>query len=505
MAAPCRDRNDMTTMNQLSKASSSLPAGAAGAAAERPGVPLFLPDGADGRGYRSLRCRPMPRTERFAFGRSLRRRVSRGAMGEWKPATDRPDPVEQIIRSHEGRLEWLIPVRVGRMLSSPYSFLRGTAGVMAEDLSQLPVTGITPVICGDAHLGNFGFYASPERDLVIDLNDFDEAHPGAWEWDLWRLVASIWVAGRENGSTEEECRDSVAACVEAYRREVRFMANEPLLVRSFERLDVDRLRETASEASLRDEIARAVERARRSNSDRALPRLTTEHDGLRRIVDEPPLICRVKKDRRELIAAGLDDYLATLAPNWRHMLGGYTLVDIAHKVVGVGSVGLRAYVALLEGSSPDDVLFLQLKQARRSVLARYVHGDAAWHAHQGQRVVEYQQALQTVSDPLLGWTTIDGQQYFVRQFRDMKGSIALDAINAAALTDYAGILGHLLGKGHARTSGASMIAGYVGSSDKLDRALCRFAQAYADQTEADHQALARAVARGVLPAETERR
>ena len=191
----------------------------------------------------------------------------------------------------------------------------------------------------------------------------------------------------------------------------------------------------------------------------------------------------------------------TLAPHWRRVLGGYTLVDIAHKVVGVGSVGLRAYVALLEGSSADDVVFLQLKQARRSVLARFVHGDSAWHAHQGQRVVEYQQALQTVSDPLLGWTTIDGLQYYVRQFRNMKGTIALDAIDAAALTDYAGIVGHLLAKGHARTSGASMIAGYVGSSDKLDRSLCRFARAYADQTEADHQALVKAVARGDLPVE----
>ena len=174
------------------------------------------------------------------------------------------------------------------------------------------------------------------------------------------------------------------------------------------------------------------------------------------------------------------------------MVGGYTLVDIAHKVVGVGSVGLRAYVALLEGSSADDVVFLQLKQARRSVLARYVHGDSAWHAHQGQRVVEYQQALQTVSDPLLGWTTVGGRQYYVRQFRNMKGTIPLDAIDAAALADYAGIVGHLLAKGHARTSGASMIAGYAGASDKLDRALARFARAYADQTEADHAVLVKA-------------
>jgi len=489
----------MTTARRKPPGAVSLPV--SDVAADLSGARHVVLSGVDGRSYRSLRTRPMPRAERFALGRSLRKRVPRGALGDWKPALNRADPVEQIRRSHDGRQEWLIPIRVGRMLASPYSFLRGTAGVMIDDLAHLPVTGITPVVCGDAHMGNFGFYASPERDLVIDLNDFDEAHPGAWEWDLWRLVASVCVAGRQNGASESECREAVLACVRSYRREVAYLANEPLLVRSFERLDVDRLRETVTEKSLRGEIARAAGRARKSTSDRALPRLTAERGGQRRIVDEPPLIQRVPGATADQIAAGLDEYLATLAPHWRHLMGGYTLVDIAHKVVGVGSVGLRAYVALLEGSSPDDVLFLQIKQARRSVLARHVHGEAAWHAHQGQRVVEYQQALQTVSDPLLGWTTIDGRQYYVRQFRDMKGSVALDAINASALSDYADILGHLLGKCHARTSGASMIAGYVGSSDKLDRAMWRFAQAYADQTEADHRSLTRAVARGVLPAE----
>jgi len=387
------------------------------------------------------------------------------------------------------------------MAASPYGFLRGTAVVMAEDIARLPATGIMPVICGDAHLGNFGFYASPERDLVIDLNDFDEAHPGAWEWDLRRLVASIWVAGRENGAREAQCKDAVAACVAAYRSEVRFLADQPLLHRSYQRLDVDRLHETVTDRTLRGEVVRAAHRARSRTSDRALPRFTTELDGQRRIVDEPPLITRVASEAADSIALGLDDYLDTLAPHWRRVLGGYTLVDIAQKVVGVGSVGLRAYVALLEGSSADDVVFLQLKQARRSVLARFVHGDSAWHAHQGQRVVEYQQALQTVSDPLLGWTTIGEHQYYVRQFRNMKGSVSLDAIDAKALGDYAGIVGHLLAKGHARTSGASMIAGYVGSSDKLDESLCRFARAYADQTEADHRSLLKAVRRGVLPIE----
>ena len=244
-----------------------------------------------------------------------------------------------------------------------------------------------------------------------------------------------------------------------------------------------------------------MRRARASTSDRVLPRLTIQRSGRRQIVERPPLVTRMPPAAVEPIGRALDAYLDTLAPHWRRVLGGYTLVDVAHKVVGVGSVGLRAYVALLEGSSADDVVFLQIKQARRSVVAPFVHGESAWHAHQGQRVVEYQQALQTVSDPLLGWTTIDGLQYYVRQFRDMKGGIDLEAIDANALADYAGIVGHLLAKGHARTSGASMIAGYVGGSDKVDRAMCRFARAYADQTEADHGALIKAVAQGILPIE----
>jgi len=479
-----------------------LPEKGQGTAKPPPALGHVVLASADSESYRSLSRRPMPRAERFKLGRSLREQVPRSSLGDWKAPANRPDPVQQIMHSHEGRQEWLIPIRVGRMVASPYGFLRGTAGVMAEDIARLPATGICPVICGDAHLGNFGFYASPERDLVIDLNDFDEAHPGAWEWDLRRLVASIWVAGRHNGFSEAQCHDSVASCVAAYRNEVRFLANQPLLSRSYERLDVDRLHETTREKSLRSVIVRAAERARTRTSDRALPRFTTRRGGQRQIVDQPPLITRVPEAEAQRIAIGLDGYLATLASHWHRALGGYTLVDIAHKVVGVGSVGLRAYVALLEGSSADDVIFLQLKQARRSVLAHFIHGDAAWHAHQGQRVVEYQQALQTVSDPLLGWATIDGLQYYVRQFRNMKGTIPLDAIEALALTDYAGVVGRLLGKGHARTSGASMIAGYVGASDQLDKSLCRFARAYADQTEVDHQALIKAVARGVLPVET---
>jgi uncharacterized protein (DUF2252 family) len=457
--------------------------------------------GTDGLPYRSLRVRPVSRMERFAIGRKLREAVPRSSIGGWRPAAHRPDPVDQIVRAHKGRLPWLLPIRVGRMIASPYGFLRGTAELMANDFSGLPATGIRPVVCGDAHLGNFGFYASPERNLVIDLNDFDEAHPGPWEWDLRRLATSIWVAGRQNGASDAQCQLSVVSCVAAYRKAVRVLASEPLLARSYQLLDVNLLKHKVSAKSLRLEVTRAVARARSRTSDRALPRFTTGRRGDRRIVDEPPLITHLTKSVTTRIAAGLDDYLATLAPHWRQVLAGYTLVDVAHKVVGISSVGLRSYVALLEGSSPDDVIFLQLKQARRSVLARHVHGDTPRHVHQGQRVVEYQQALQTVSDPLLGWTTIDGLTYYVRQFRDMKGTIALDAINSVALTDYARIVGQLLAKAHARTSGASMIAGYIGGSARLDQAVSRFARAYADQNEADHAALVRAVSNGVLPAE----
>jgi uncharacterized protein (DUF2252 family) len=278
-------------------------------------------------------------------------------------------------------------------------------------------------------------------------------------------------------------------------------AHQPLLSRAFERLDLNRLQHNSTDEGFRREARNAARRARGRTSDRALPRFTEQGESGRRIVAEPPLITPVPDRDRELLAAALDAYLLTLTPQWRRTLAGYTLVDVAHKVVGVGSVGLRAYVALCEGSSPDDVVFLQLKQARRSVVAPFVHGEAALHEHQGQRVVEYQQALQTVSDPLLGWTSVDGRQYYVRQFRDMKGAIAVDGIDARALADYAGICGYLLAKGHARTSGASMIAAYAGGSERLDEALAQFAQAYADQMERDHAALVEAVARGRLPAE----
>ena len=231
--------------------------------------------------------------ERLAAGRALRRQVKRSALGRWRPADDRPDPVELIEDAHTGRLQRLVPVRIGRMLASPYAFLRGSAALMAEDFAHLPRTGVEPVICGDAHLGNFGFYASPERNLVFDLNDFDEAHPGPWEWDLRRLATSVWVAGRENGLSESTCEDAVLRCAYAYRRQLRELGGQPLLARSFDRLDIDRMRAEMADWWLRGEIERPARRARTRTSDRALPKLTRERDGRGHIVDQSPVVSHV--------------------------------------------------------------------------------------------------------------------------------------------------------------------------------------------------------------------
>ncbi len=439
--------------------------------------------------------------ERKAAGRALRDQVKRGDLGRWRPKENRLDPIDLIEDAHAGRLEQLVPVRVGRMAASPYAFLRGSASLMAEDFAFLPRTGIQPVICGDAHLGNFGFYASPERDLVFDLNDFDEAHPGPWEWDLWRLATSIWVAGRQNGLAEGTCEDAALWCAAAYRKQISHLAGQPLLARSFDRMDIDRMRREMADWSLRAEIERSANVARMRTSDRALPKLTREHDGVRHIVDQPPLVTHVSDEEKDRLIDGLEVYLRTLPPHWRRVLSAYVVVDVAHKVVGVGSVGLRAFVALLQGNNAQDSLFLQLKQARRSCVASFVHGDTAWHTHQGQRVVEYQQTLQTVSDPLLGWTTVDNRDYYVRQFRDMKGAVTVESMDGSALMDYGRICGALLAKGHARSTGATMLSGFLGKSDVADRAFARFARSYADQTEADHRALQQAVKCGRLPAE----
>lgn len=451
--------------------------------------------------FSSFRIPATDRRERVDHGKSLREATPHPTLGDWEPRPNRPEVIDLIEASQYGRLPWLYGVRNGRMAASPFGMLRGSAAMMAWDVANLPSTGVQTVACGDAHIGNIGFYRSPEGNQVIDLNDFDEAHTGCWEWDLRRLTASIWVLGRDNGATEEQCEAAVRHCVGAYRDEVSFLSKQPLLWRAYDQLDLENLHDTVTEEALRDEIKRAANAARKRTDDRMLPKLTGGATTAARIVDDPPLVTHPDEAKMEDIAQALDAYLPTLTPQWRRIVGGYTLVDIAHKVVGVGSVGLRAWVALLVGSREDDVLFLQLKQAQRSVLAPFVHGERAWHEHQGQRVVEYQQVLQTVSDPLLGWTSVGSHQYYVRQYRNMKGGVPLESMTPTALADYSGVTGHLLAKGHARTSGASIISGYLGKKESAVDAFVRWARAYADQTESDHAALVAAIKAGRLPAE----
>ncbi|WP_420176565.1 DUF2252 domain-containing protein [Luteococcus sp. OSA5] len=452
-----------------------------------------------GDAFSSFRIPASNRSERVKQGKALRQGTPHASLGDWTPTSDRPNIVDLVEQTHQGRLEWLFALRIGRIAASPFGLLRGSAHMMAHDVAHLPATGIHTTACGDAHIGNIGFYRSPEGNQVIDLNDFDEAHTGAWEWDLRRLTASIWVLGRVNGASEDSCADAVQNCVVSYRDEVSFLSKQPLLWRAFNHLDLDQLHETTTEKELRNEIQRAAKAARKRTDDRMLPKLAGGATSASEIVDSPPLVTHPDGPLRELLEQALDDYLATLTPQWRRIVGGYTLVDIAHKVVGVGSVGMRSWVALLVGSREDDVLFLQLKQAQRSVLAPYVHGERAWHKHQGQRVVEYQQQLQTVSDPLLGWTTAGEHQYYVRQYRNMKGGVPLESMSPSSLVDYAGITGHLLAKGHARTSGASVISGYLGKKPPVTEAFQRWAKAYADQTEKDHAEVVAAVKSGRLP------
>ncbi|GAB2490154.1 DUF2252 domain-containing protein [Luteococcus sediminum] len=463
-------------------------------------------DGRDkaGDAFSSFRIPATNRADRVAQGKRLRLHTPHHSLGFWCPTSDRPGVVELIEQTHEGRLPWLFGLRVGRMAASPFGLLRGSAPMMAHDVANLPSTGIHTTACGDAHIGNIGFYRSPEGNQVIDLNDFDEAHTGAWEWDLRRLTASIWVLGRDRSATEEQCAEAIQNCVRSYRDEVSFLSKQPLLWRAFNHLDLDALHESSTDEELRGEIKRAAAAARKRTDDRMLPKLAGGARSASKILEDPPVTTHPDGQTRHELEQALDDYLQTLTPQWRRIVGGYSLVDIAHKVVGVGSVGMRSWVALLVGSRDDDVLFLQLKQAQRSVLAPYVHGETAWHRHQGQRVVEYQQQLQTVSDPLLGWASAGEHQYYVRQYRNMKGGVPLETMTPGALVDYAGITGHLLAKGHARTSGASVISGYLGKKRPVEEAFATWARAYADQTEQDHEVLTRAVKAGRLPCDDPR-
>ena len=428
--------------------------------------------------------------------------MARSAHAGWVPPVDRADPVAVLERQGRDRLPELLPIRYGRMAASPFAFLRGSAAVMAADLASRPHTGLTVQLCGDAHLLNFGLYASPERALLFDLNDFDETFPGPFEWDVERLAASVAVAGRTNGHAEAKVRRAALEAVAAYRTAMRRLARRDELAVWYERIDADSLLPLVRSASRRRHVASSLTRARRRTSLQALGKLTEVVDGRRRIIHDPPLLEPAGASDMASLRKIFSDYRSTLSEERRLLLDRYRFVDAARKVVGVGSVGLRCFVVLLTGRDQSDPLFLQIKEARKAVWEEHLpHGP---YVHPGHRVVAGQRLLQAASDIFLGWMSgPQGRAFYWRQLRDMKGSADVAGMSPAELLGYARLCGTALARAHARSGDRIAIAAYLGGADTFEQAVADFALAYADQTAADHAALGAAVAAGVVAAAPE--
>ena len=437
--------------------------------------------------------------ERAKRGRDARKRVGRAEHGAWSAAADRPDPVGVLVQQADDRVPGLLPIRYGRMAASPFAFLRGAAAVMAADLAAVPNTGLTVQLCGDAHLLNFGVYASPERALLFDVNDFDETLPGPFEWDVKRLTASVAVAARENGQDDEHAWQAALAAVRAYRLAMRQFAGLGELDTWYTRIDTNAVLPLIGKPKQRKRAEANLEHARRRTSLQALGKLTELRDGHRRIVDDPPLLEVVNRADLRTVNKIFSQYRSTL-PEERHLLlDRYRLVDAARKVVGVGSVGTRCYILLLTGRDDQDPLFLQIKEAGPSVLEEYL--PAGPHTHHGHRVVAGQRLTQAASDIFLGWMTGPaGRHYYGRQLRDMKGSAEVETMPPATLRRYAELCGTTLARAHARTGDRIAIAGYLGKTDAFDRAVADFSLHYADRTVSDHTALTTAITAGDIPA-----
>ncbi len=466
----------------------------------------------------SIQRHPGTPAERAAAGKAARAVAARSSHGEWEPAADRPDPVELLARQAASRVGGLLPLRYGRMLASPFAFYRGAAAVMAADLAGSPRSGFEAQLCGDAHLSNFGAFASPERRLVFDLNDFDETLPGPWEWDVKRLAASFSLAGRDAGCGGRERRRIVAAAAREYRETMRRLSTMGNLEAWYQQLDADTIAErwaTAVGEKQRRLFERGVAKARAKDSTRAFSKLTEEVDGRLRIVSDPPLIVPIGElaageaegvDVEALVLAVLSDYRDSLDVERRAVLDSYRFVDAAFKVVGVGSVGTRAWIALMLGRDRSDPLFLQVKEAQHSVLEPYMAPSE--FDHQGERVVHGQRLMQAASDLLLGWVRAEGvdgkrRDFYVRQLWDWKGSAKVESMDPRALTAYAEICGMTLAHAHARGGDRIAIGAYLGKSAAFDSAMAEFAESYADQSERDYEALRAAVDEGRVEATTE--
>ena len=443
--------------------------------------------------------------DRRVRGKQARKVSPRSAADMWEPSSDRRDPVGIIEEGTKTAIQSLVPIRYGRMSASPFTFFRGTAAVMAADLRRTAATGINAQLCGDAHLSNFGLYGAPNRSIVFDINDFDETLPGPWEWDLKRLATSFVLASRENG-WDAEAQHSVAATAGAeYREAMRTFAEMDNLEVWYSRLDTDQLAQLQKPSKA---ARNAIKKARSKDSERAEAKLSEVVDGRRRILHQPPLIVpfkdffddsepdRVGQEIHELFGK----YRDTLQSNRQHLLGSYQLIDMALKVVGVGSVGSRAFMALLQGHDEDDLLFLQIKEAGKSALAQY--GGLTWRGTPGRRVVEGQRLMQATSDIILGWSSAGGNHYYFRQLWDMKGSFDTFLANKAAMHQYAAVCGWTLARGHARSGDRIAIARYLGKGDVFETAIADFGMRYADQAERDYQAFMAAAENGRIELDT---
>ncbi|WP_207957549.1 DUF2252 domain-containing protein [Streptomyces sp. YIM 98790] len=438
-----------------------------------------------------------------AAGKARRDAVPLASHAGLRPYPGRPDPVDAVIASNEGRLSELVPIRVGRMAASPFAFLRGTAGLMAHDLARAtPATGITAQICGDAHAANFGLYADARGALVMDLNDFDETAPGPWEWDLKRLAASLVLAGREAGAGEDTCRTAARDAAGAYRRTMLLLAEMPAAA-SWSAIPDEELVSHADAHDLEGILERVGKKAHRNTSARFAAKSTERlPDGGRRFVDSPPVLRRVPDAEAAAVAGSLSAYLGTLPDDRLPLLARYAVQDVAFRIVGTGSVGTRSYVVLLQDHRGKP-LVLQVKEARPSVLRPHLAAAGfplPAPEHEGRRVVLGQKRMQVVSDILLGWITVEERPYQVRQFRNRKGSVDATALKPGRLDDYARMTGALMARAHSHTADPRAIAAYCGETDELDEAVAAFAVACADRTEADHALLTRAVRAGRLPA-----
>ena len=447
------------------------------------------------------------RTDRKDEGKSMRLAVPLASHAQWQAPANRRDPIDLLIESGVARVPELLPIRYGRMMQSPFAFYRGGAAIMAADLAALPSTGIRVQACGDCHLVNFGSFATPERQQVFAINDFDETLPAPWEWDIKRLAASFVVAGRSNGFSADEAREAAQACARSYRERMREFSKMAVLDLWYFSIDMEALLEQIEDETARERGKKRMDKARDRNVlDEDFPELVTFEGGKHRIRDNPPLIYHLQGEEESVVEArvreAFERYRATLAEDRRLLLDRYEFKDIAMKVVGVGSVGTRCSIILMMGGA-DDPLFLQVKEARASVLEPYA--GQSTYPNNGQRVVMGQRLMLSASDIFLGWVEgKDGNHYYIRQMRDMKMKALVELFTPSVMNQYAELCGWALAGAHARSGDAAKIAGYLGKKEDFDEALADFAESYADQNELDYKALVQAVQQGRLEVYLER-